>query len=43
VEEVPYVYLYAGNVMAAAQGNVANWNPYPNTSVWNIDAWDASN
>ncbi len=39
----PYLYLYAGNVMYAAQGNVENWDPYPNFHTWNIDAWDASN
>lgn len=41
--DLPYLYLYAGNVMYAAQGDVANFDPYPNFQVWNVDAWDASN
>ena len=39
----PYLYLYAGNVMYAAQANVQNFDPFPNFVDWNIDAWDASN
>jgi peptide/nickel transport system substrate-binding protein len=39
----PYLYLYAGNVMYAAQASVENWDPFPNAGTWNIDAWDASN
>jgi ABC-type transport system substrate-binding protein len=39
----PYLYLYAGNVMYAAQANVENFDPYANFPVWNIDAWDVNN
>ncbi|MGB7337650.1 MAG: ABC transporter substrate-binding protein, partial [Phototrophicaceae bacterium] len=38
-EEAPYVWLFAGNVMTAAQGNVANFDPIPNNPQWNIDDW----
>jgi peptide/nickel transport system substrate-binding protein len=40
-DDQPYLYLYAGNVMYAAQGDVQNWNPFPNFHTWNIDAWSA--
>lgn len=40
-EEQPYMWLYAGNVMSAAQGNVENYDPFPATPAWNIDAWSA--
>lgn len=38
-EDAPYVWLFAGNVMAAAQGNLANYDPIPNNAQWNIDDW----
>ncbi len=38
----PYLYLYAGNIMYAAQSYVQNYDPFPNFSLWNVDAWDAS-
>lgn len=38
-EDQPYMYLYIGNVMAAAQNNVENWDPLPNFVTWNVDAW----
>lgn len=38
----PYMYLYVGNVMTAAQANVEGFNPYPFSTTWNIDAWSAN-
>ncbi len=39
-EDAPYVWLYSGNVMAAAQSNLANWDPIlPGNASWNIDDW----
>ena len=38
-EEQPYAFLFATNVMNAAQGNVAGWDPLPYNVDWNIDAW----
>lgn len=35
----PYLWLYATNVMIAAQGNLENFDPLPYNSSWNIDAW----
>lgn len=40
--DLPYLYLYAANVMYAAQGSVENWDPYPNFQQWNIDAWSVN-
>lgn len=44
-EEQPYMYLYIGNVMWAAQSEVENWDPLPGargTVIWNIDAWSTN-
>lgn len=38
-ENPPYLWLYAGNVMVAAQGNLENFDPLPYNPSWNIDAW----
>jgi peptide/nickel transport system substrate-binding protein len=38
-ENPPYLWLYAGNVMVAAQGSVENFDPLPYSPSWNIDAW----
>jgi len=35
----PMLWLFAGNVMAAAQGSVENFDPLPYNVGWNIDAW----
>jgi len=39
-EEQPYMWLFSGNVMAAAQGTVENYDPLPLFATWNIDAWN---
>ncbi|MGJ3240537.1 MAG: ABC transporter substrate-binding protein [Anaerolineae bacterium] len=38
-EEAPYIWLYVGNVMSAAQANLANYDPIPNNVLWNVDDW----
>lgn len=38
-EEQPYAFLFATNVMRAAQANVAGWDPLPYNYDWNIDSW----
>jgi peptide/nickel transport system substrate-binding protein len=38
-EEQPYLWLYTGNTMVAAQNNVQNFDPFPNATRWNLDAW----
>ena len=38
-EEQPYLWLYTGNTMVAAQNNVQNFDPFPNFTRWNLDAW----
>lgn len=38
-EQQPYLFLYAGNVMVATQANVANYDPLPYNTQWNLDAW----
>ena len=38
-EDQPYLYLFAGNVMSAAQPGVENFDPLPYNNRWNIDAW----
>jgi peptide/nickel transport system substrate-binding protein len=38
-ENPPYLWLYAGNVMVAAQGSLENFDPLPYNPAWNIDAW----
>jgi len=38
-EDQPYLYLYVGNVMTAAQNSVTSFAPTPYGSAWNIDAW----
>lgn len=38
-EDAPYIFLYAGNVMSAAQGTVQNWDPIPNNTTWNESDW----
>jgi peptide/nickel transport system substrate-binding protein len=35
----PYMFLFHSNVMAAAQDNIENFDPYPVFTTWNIDAW----
>jgi peptide/nickel transport system substrate-binding protein len=35
----PYMWLYYGSVMTAAQANVENFDPLPYAVNWNIDAW----
>jgi peptide/nickel transport system substrate-binding protein len=45
-EEQPYMYLYIGNVMYAAQTGLENWDPLPgarSTVIWNMDAWSVDN
>ncbi len=38
-EHQPYLFLYAGNVMVAAQPGVGNFDPLPYNPTWNEDAW----
>jgi len=38
-DDQPYMWLFAGNVMAAAQPWVEGWDPLPNATTWNQDAW----
>lgn len=38
----PYLFLYAGNVMGAAQGDLGNWDPLPYNQLWNIEAFVAA-
>jgi peptide/nickel transport system substrate-binding protein len=38
-EDQPYLFLFATNVMVAAQANVSGWDPLPYNTDWNIDAW----
>ena len=38
-EEQPYMFLYASNVMVAAQAELEGWDPLPYNVDWNIDAW----
>ncbi|QPC81029.1 hypothetical protein G4Y79_15095 [Phototrophicus methaneseepsis] len=38
-EDQPYLWLFFGNVMVAAQPNVENFDPYPAAPLWNVDAW----
>ena len=38
-EDQPYLWLYAGNTMVAAQPGIANFDPLPYNADWNIDAW----
>jgi peptide/nickel transport system substrate-binding protein len=40
-DDQPYMFLFHSNVMAAAQDNVENYDPYPIFTTWNIDAWRA--
>ncbi|MDQ7025434.1 MAG: ABC transporter substrate-binding protein [Anaerolineae bacterium] len=42
-EEQPYLFLFATNVMQAAQGNIDGWDPVPYNVDWNIDAWSVGN
>jgi len=42
-EDLPYIWLYQGNVMVAAQPNLENWDPYPVFFNWNEDAWSVNN
>lgn len=41
-EDQPYMFLYSGNQMDAAQPYVEGWDPLPLVPTWNIDAWDAT-
>lgn len=38
-EDQPYLWMFASNIMVAAQGNIEGWDPLPNAATWNIDAW----
>lgn len=38
-DEVPYMYLWVGQNMTAAQPNLINWNPSPYSRTYSIDAW----
>lgn len=38
-EDQPYLWLYATNVMVAAQPTVQGWDPLPYNAAWNLDAW----
>lgn len=38
-EDQPYLWLFAGNVLLAAQSNVEGWDPVPYNFNWNMDAW----
>jgi hypothetical protein len=38
-EDQPYLWLFAGNVMIAAQANLENFDPLPYNANWNIDSW----
>jgi peptide/nickel transport system substrate-binding protein len=35
----PYLWLFAANVMVAAQGSVEGWDPLPYNAAWNITSW----
>jgi len=37
----PYLWLFAANVMVAAQGSLENWDPLPYNAAWNITSWSA--
>jgi peptide/nickel transport system substrate-binding protein len=39
----PYLWLYATNVLVAAQPTVQGWDPLPYNAAWNLDAWTAGN
>jgi peptide/nickel transport system substrate-binding protein len=41
-EDQPYLWLFAGNTMIAAQGSLENFDPIPYNASWNIDAWTVS-
>lgn len=38
-DDQPYMWLFYGNAMIAAQGNIENFDPYAFAETWNIDAW----
>lgn len=38
-DDQPYMWLFAQNVMVAAQPNVQGWDPLPYNAAWNLDAW----
>jgi peptide/nickel transport system substrate-binding protein len=38
-EDPSMLWLFAGNVMVAAQGSLENFDPLPYSPAWNIDAW----
>jgi len=38
-EQQPYLFLFAGNTMIAAQPNLRNFDPLPYAPDWNMDAW----
>lgn len=38
-EDPPYLWLFAGNSMTAAQGTLENFDPLPYNTTWNEDAW----
>ncbi|GAB1420730.1 peptide-binding protein [Anaerolineales bacterium] len=42
-EDQPYMWLFYGNVMVAAQPNVENFDPLPYAAAWNMDAWTIDN
>lgn len=39
----PYLWLYATNVLVAAQPSVEGWDPLPYSPAWNFDAWTVGN
>lgn len=42
-EQQPYLFLYAGNTLSAAQPGLQNWDPLPYNVSWNIDSWSTGN
>lgn len=38
-DDQPYMWLYAGITMAAAQPNVKNWDPLNYNPAWNLTSW----
>jgi peptide/nickel transport system substrate-binding protein len=38
-EDPSMLWLFAANVMVAAQGSLENFDPLPYSPAWNIDAW----
>lgn len=38
-DELPYIYLWVGENMTAAQPNLINWNPTAFSRTYSLDAW----